>query len=151
MGRIGTIETRQLEVADFPAAVRLNGQLNTKVAFEQSEEAQQQFSEVLSHQGTELFGALMQGQVQAMVTLHLLPNMTYGGQPYAVIENVVTDKDHRGQGLARAAMQAAIDHAKTARAYKIMLLTGAENKAVGFYQALGFGADEKIGMILRLR
>ena len=34
-----------------------------------------------------------------MATLHLLPNLTYGGWPYALVEIVVTRRAHHGQGL----------------------------------------------------
>jgi GNAT superfamily N-acetyltransferase len=85
-----------------------------------------------------------------MATLHLMPNMTYHGRPFGLIENVVTLPDARGQGFARAVMMALADTAQDANAYKIMLLTGRDNEAKGFYERLGYNADEKHGMILRL-
>lgn len=135
---------------DWQEAVALYAQLNTQAGAVVTEVPQQQFATVLAHPGTAVFGAFIGGALRAMVTVHLLPNMTYGGRPYAVIENVVTDEAHRGTGLGRDAMQAAIDHASREGAYKVMLLTGAANAATGFYEKLGFRADEKIGMILRL-
>lgn len=84
-----------------------------------------------------------------MATLHILPNMTQGGRPYAVVENGVTHSDHRGAGHGRVVMQAVIDAAWSADCYKIMLMTGRIAKARGFYEKLGFGADEKWAMTLR--
>ena len=84
-----------------------------------------------------------------MATLHLLPNLTYTGRPYALVENVVTLRAHHGQGLGRAVMQAVIAQAWAADAYKIMLLTGQSNTAKGFYLKLGFDPDEKQAMTLR--
>ncbi|MEO1364479.1 MAG: GNAT family N-acetyltransferase [Pseudomonadota bacterium] len=84
-----------------------------------------------------------------MVTLHILPNMTQGGRPYALIENVVTHAEHRGAGHGRQVMEAAVAAAWAADCYKIMLLTGQTAQARGFYEALGFSADEKWGMTLR--
>jgi GNAT superfamily N-acetyltransferase len=75
--------------------------------------------------------------------------MTYEGRPYAVIENVVTLKRCQGQGLGRMVMQAAIDAAWVAGAYKVMLLTGKSLGAKGFYEKLGFTSEEKFGMTLR--
>lgn len=140
---------RVLTEQDWPAAARLYAQLNTKASFVADAEAQANFAKVLRHDGTYIYGALLNGEVQAMATLHLMPNVTYGGRPYGLIENVVSDKAARGLGLARAVIEAAIEEAWLASAYKVMLLTGQQNEAVGFYEKMGFSSDEKIGMILR--
>ena len=103
---------------------------------------------VLSHQGTMIWGAEVAGRIRAICTLHILPNITYGGRPYALIENVVSRAEMRRMSLGRAVMNAAIAAAWDARCYKIMLLTGSA-EAQGFYQALGFDPDEKNAMILR--
>lgn len=107
------------------------------------------FKALIAHPGTTLFGAQAQGTLQAMVTLHILPNMTQGGRPYALIENVVSLPAARGRGYARMAMQAAIEAAWNADAYKIMLLSGRNTGALGFYEKLGFTADQKHGLQLR--
>ncbi|MCH2250977.1 GNAT family N-acetyltransferase [Cognatishimia sp.] len=143
------MKTRPLTENDWPAAAALYAQLNTKVPLNADAKAIAQFAKVLAHDGTTIFGALSGDQVKAMVTLHLMPNVTYGGRPYGLIENVVTDQEARGQGLAKAAMTAALEAAWLADAYKVMLLTGLGNEAVGFYEKLGFVSTEKAGMILR--
>ena len=71
------------------------------------------------------------------------------GRPYGLVENVVTGRPYRGQGLGRIVLQACIDHAKDAGAYKLMLLTGQARGVVGFYEKLGFSDHEKHGLILR--
>lgn len=107
------------------------------------------FLAVLSHPGTCIVGAEDADRVIGMVTLHLLPNVTWGARPYGLIENVVTATAHRGKGVGRLVMQGAIDRAWAAEAYKIMLLTGQKRGARGFYEAMGFGAEDKTGMVLR--
>lgn len=107
------------------------------------------FQAVLDHPGTTIWGSFDHTALKAMVTLHILPNLTKNGRPYALIENVASLPDARGQGHARAAMQSAIDAAWRANAYKIMLLTGQDSGARGFYEALGFRADQKHGLQLR--
>ena len=108
-----------------------------------------QLETILAHPGTSLWGCEEKTRVVAMVTLHLLPNVTQGGRPYALIENVVTARNRHGQGAGRVAMQAAIGHAWAHDAYKIMLLTGQDTGARAFYEKLGFRADQKFGMQLR--
>ncbi|MEO0666462.1 MAG: GNAT family N-acetyltransferase [Pseudomonadota bacterium] len=107
------------------------------------------FARLIAHPGTRVLGAWAGEVAQAMVTLHILPNMTHGGRPYALIENVVTHAEHRGVGHGRQVMEAAVSAAWAADCYKIMLLTGRTAQARGFYEALGFSADEKWGMTLR--
>mmetsp|Transcript_18519 Transcript_18519/g.30327 ORF Transcript_18519/g.30327 Transcript_18519/m.30327 type:complete len:149 (+) Transcript_18519:989-1435(+) len=107
------------------------------------------FRTMLAHPGTTIWGSFDEASLKAMVTLHILPNLTQNGRPYALIENVASLPSARGQGHARAAMQAAIAAAWDANVYKIMLLTGQNTGAKGFYEALGFRADQKYGMQLR--
>ena len=104
---------------------------------------------VLAHSGTEIWACAEGGRLVAMATLHLLPNATQGGRPYAVVENVVTLPDYEGQGFGRRVMQAVIAAAWDADAYKVMLMTGKTGQAKGFYERLGFTDDEKWGMTLR--
>ncbi len=104
---------------------------------------------VLAHPGTSIWCAEARGAVCAMATLHVLPNVTQSGRPYAVIENVVTSAAQRGLGHGRTVMQAAISEAWAMDAYKIMLMTGKTAQARGFYEALGFSAEEKWAMTLR--
>ncbi|WP_415921481.1 GNAT family N-acetyltransferase [Tateyamaria sp. SN6-1] len=107
------------------------------------------FASVIGQPGTTVWGAWDADLAVALATLHILPNITQGGRPYALIENVVTHAAHRGCGHGRQVMEAAVDAAWAAECYKIMLLTGQSAQARGFYEALGFGADEKWGMTLR--
>ena len=106
-------------------------------------------AEVLAHKGTHVIGLFEGRALLAMATLHLLPNMTFGGRAYALVENVVTRGERQGQGLGRQVMERVIDMAWAEGAYKIMLLTGRDLGARGFYEKLGFTGDEKHAMTLR--
>ncbi|WP_187430067.1 hypothetical protein ROLI_023520 [Roseobacter fucihabitans] len=108
-----------------------------------------QIAEIMAHPGTSVFGAEVDARVVAMATLHVLPNATFGGRPYALIENVATEQAFRLRGLGRHVMQAAINTAWDQNAYKIMLMTGQKRGAQGFYQALGFDSEDKFAMVLR--
>lgn len=72
-------------------------------------------------------------------TLAILPNLSRGARPYALIENVVTDPAHRGRGLGHAVLQAAQDRAWAAGCYKVMLATGSPRpETLRFYETAGF-------------
>lgn len=107
------------------------------------------FSKVIQHPGTQVYGKVVDGCVVAMATLHILPNVTWGGRPYALVENVVTAAKHRGNGFGRETLEAARDAAWAQDCYKIMLLTGQGRNATGFYESVGFSRDNKFGMIIR--
>ncbi|WP_299620826.1 GNAT family N-acetyltransferase [uncultured Tateyamaria sp.] len=135
--------TRPLTIADhaqvLPLYAVLGGSSTDPDAFET----------ILSHPGTTIWGSFDGDMLKAMTTLHILPNLTQNGRPYALIENVASLPSARGQGHARDVMQAAINAAWIAGAYKIMLLTGQDTGAKGFYEQFGFRADQKFGMQLR--
>ena len=72
-------------------------------------------------------------------TLAVIANLTRGGRPYALIENVVTHGDFRNLGFGKAILTAATEPAWQAGCYKVMLLTGSGNEAAqAFYAASGF-------------
>ncbi|WP_299147015.1 GNAT family N-acetyltransferase [uncultured Tateyamaria sp.] len=138
--------TRKLTSDDHDAALAL---YRTLVGDQEIDTSKTRFATLLAHPGTALIGADHAGTLSAMLTLHILPNITQNGRPYALIENVVTARPVRGRGLGRAVMSAAIQRAWDADAYKIMLLTGQDSTTKGFYTALGFLDDQKHGLQLR--
>lgn len=141
------MKPRQLTEKDVAAAIELCRQLNPHAP--PGPEAKAQFLKILAHPGTTIWGTEYESAVVSMVTLHLMPNLTYGGRPYGLIENVITHASFRGRGFARASIELALRHAEDSGAYKVMLLTGVNNDAVGFYEKLGFSSEEKNGMIRR--
>ncbi len=136
---------RRLEQADSESLIALYNELT----FGPKTARMRRVAAVMAHPGTRIYGAETQGRIIAMVTLHILPNVTYDGRPYALIENVATAEEFRKRGIGRSVMQAAIDAAWAEDAYKIMLMTGQKRGARGFYEVLGFDCEDKFGMVLR--
>lgn len=89
---------------------------------------------------------------EALVTtcaLVVVPNLTRGGAPYALIENVVTNAQHRKRGYGRAILKAAIVAAWECGCYKTMLMTGSRDpETLRFYQGVGF-EQSKTGFQIR--
>ena len=72
-------------------------------------------------------------------TLVVIPNLTRGGAPYALIENVVTDPRYRKRGFGKAVLTEALSLAWQHGCYKVMLLTGSKDPAtLRFYGDVGF-------------
>lgn len=123
---------RTLRPDDFGDALALYRELSGKRPVADGDFGHGRFQQILDHDGTAIHGAETDGSIVSMATLHLMPNMTYGGRPYALVENVVTLRAYQGQGIGRGVMNALIDAAWAADAYKIMLLTGRRAEARGF-------------------
>ncbi len=140
---------RALTSADYPDVLALLRELTDHVPVLGGDAGASRYAEILAHPGTTMFGAVADGVIVAIATLHLMPNLTYGGRPYGLVENVVTKRSHQGQGFGRAVMQMVIKSAWAADAYKLMLLTGQDLGARGFYEGLGFVATEKHAMTMR--
>ncbi len=91
------------------------------------------------------------GAIVSTCCLTVIPNLTRGGRPYAMIENVITDEGRRGRGLGRRVMLEAVELAKSRGCYKVVLLSSAKRaQAHAFYEAIGFDGDSKRGFEIRL-
>lgn len=78
----------------------------------------------------------------------IIPNLTHNQQPYAFIENVITDEAYRGKGLATACLDYAREIARRENCYKMMLLTGSKEESTHrFYQRAGYNANDKTAYI----
>lgn len=108
-----------------------------------------EFNRILAMPGTSIAVAEADRRAVSAATLHVMPNLTHGGRPYALIENVVTLRAFQGCGFGRAVMNFARDRAWEMDAYKIMLLTGKAAGVRGFYERLGYSSDDKHAMTLR--
>ncbi|MCR5307077.1 MAG: GNAT family N-acetyltransferase [Oscillospiraceae bacterium] len=91
------------------------------------------------------------GQIAASCVVLIVPNLTNGQRPYALIENVVTHAAYRRRGYATACLHAAKQIAEREGCYKIMLMTGAKDAGrLHFYEQAGFDRHEKTAFIQRL-
>ena len=108
------------------------------------------FDEIIESKYLDLIVAENESYLLGSVYVNLIPNMTRGGRPYAVIENVITDSAHRNRGIGKALMNQALDLAWKENCYKVMLMSGRKDEAVhAFYKKCGFDSDEKQAYIHR--
>lgn len=92
-----------------------------------------------SFEGSAVLIGFLGTDLVASCTVIVIPNLTRGGTPYALIENVVTDTGYRNRGLGKAILKAAVDRAWAAGCYKAMLMTGSKKPStLAFYEAAGF-------------
>ena len=105
---------------------------------------------MLAQPGFTCIVGVLENQLVASCCLAVIPNLTRGGRPYALIENVVTHGAFRRRGFGRAVLAEALALAWAAKCHKAMLLTGSKLlETRRFYEACGFRSDDKTGYVAR--
>lgn len=142
---------RPARIGDGPAAIKLYRELvGDGVTVADGPLGAKRWAAVVTHSGTTVLAAEDPKEgVVGVLTVHVLPNVSFGGQSYALIENVVVAKSHRGKGIGRNLMELATKEAWKSDCHQIMLLAGREMEAEGFYTHLGFESEAKAGMVLK--
>lgn len=111
--------------------------------------AQIAYAAMLAQPGLSIFLGTADDRAVSTATIVIIPNLTRGTRPYALIENVVTLEEQRGKGYGRAVIRHAIDFAFDAGCYKVMLLTGRQREHIHrFYEGCGF-IQSKSGFQIR--
>lgn len=130
---------RQACVEDLPAILALYAQLSPGDLLPDAAAADATWRRILASDMMSVHVAESDGDVAATCVLIVVPNLTRGQRPFALIENVVSDARLRGRGLGKSVVRAAVAHAFAQGCYKVMLMTGRSDPAVlGFYEACGF-------------
>ncbi len=94
------------------------------------------------------FIAEYENEIVSSCNLSIIPNLTRGGRPYGLIENVVTRADYRRRGFETSVPQYALEFAWENNCYKVMLLTGSKDPAIHqFYERIGFKKGIKTGFV----
>ena len=100
--------------------------------------------EVLADPRQTLLVAEEDGAVVGMACYIQVPNLSHVGRPYAFVEDVVVDASMRGRGYGEALMQRAIELARAAGCYKLVLTSNkARTDAHRFYRRIGFRATHE--------
>jgi GNAT superfamily N-acetyltransferase len=143
------LEIRAAGQGDLPSLLQLYLQLNPRDPALEPERANAILEEFTRQTGSAIFVGFKDAALVTTCTLVVVPNLTRGGAPYALIENVVTDAGHRKRGYGQAILYAAIEAAWRCGCYKVMLLTGSKDpNTLSFYQGAGF-EQTKTGFQIR--
>jgi GNAT superfamily N-acetyltransferase len=99
-------------------------------------------AEIAAMPGHELLVAEEDGVVVGTMVLLVVPNLSHGALPWAMVENMVVDGKYRRRGIGRLLMEYAIARARQAGCYKVQLLSNKKrHQAHRFYRSLGFKAS----------
>jgi len=124
---------------DIPRILELYDELTEEQHRLSLEGVQPVFAEIVSMPGHELLVAEEDGVVVGTIVLLVVPNLSHGARPWAIVENMVVDGRYRRKGIGRLLMDYAIAHARKAGCYKVQLLSNKKrHEAHKFYRSLGF-------------
>ena len=134
---------------DLQAVLELYLQLHPgDLSFPSDNELNRIWSDISSSSVMHCYVAEKESRVVATGILAVLPNLTRGGRPYGLIENVVTDESCRRRGAGMGLLRHILREAERQGCYKLMVLTDTHREGViEFYRAAGFQTEAKNGLV----
>ena len=112
--------------------------------------AREALRRLLAEPEVRLLVAEVEGQLAATCQLGVIPTLTNGGRPFAIIEHVVTASAFRRQGVSQQLLAQALTLAWELDCYKVMLLSGEGREgAHRLYEKLGFKAGIEKGFVIK--
>jgi len=97
------------------------------------------FAEISSHPGRELLVAEYDSEVVGTVALFIIPNLSHGATPYALVENLVVNHKYRRKGIGKKLMEYTISRAKQEGCHRIELVSDKKrDEAHRLYRSVGF-------------
>jgi GNAT superfamily N-acetyltransferase len=133
------IGIRPASHADVPALLNLYAELHPADPPPPAQIAFDVWHAIQAQSGRTILVAQSAATVVGTVDCAVLPNLTRGGRPFMLIENVVVTAGQRRSGIGSALLAAAVSLARQAGCYKVQLLSRAErHTAHAFYETLGF-------------
>lgn len=139
---------REIQYDDFDGLMQLYTQLHDNPFPAKTQEILTLWQQILDDPNHHIIVAEEDGCIVSSCVCVIIPNLTHGQRPYALIENVITDEAHRGKGLASACLNYAKDIAVHENCYKMMLLTGSKlDSTLRFYERAGYNKNDKTAFI----
>ena len=139
---------REIRDTDFEGLMELYMQLHDNPMPERTPEIENIWNRILVDKDHHIIVSEIDGKIVSSCVCVIIPNLTHGQQPYAFVENVITDEKCRKQGLATECLNYAKKLAESEKCYKIMLLTGSKKEStLNFYRRAGYNSEDKTAFI----
>lgn len=139
---------REITQKDYNGLMELYLQLKDNQMPEETEEKRELWNKILEDKNHHIIVAQEDGKIVSSCVCVIILNLTHDQRPYALIENVITDKIYRKRGLASECLAFARNIAREEKCYKIMLLTGSrEESTMRFYEQAGYNRKDKTAFI----
>ncbi len=142
---------REINYNDFDGLLTLYMQLHDNPFPQKSDDVMKVWNSIVDDKNYHIVVAEEDGKIISSCTCIIIPNLTHNQRPYAFVENVITDKNHRGKGYATKCLDYAKNIAQQANCYKMMLLTGSKlDSTLNFYENAGYNKNDKTAFIMWL-
>ena len=139
---------REVMDSDYAGLMKLYMQLHNNPFPEKDNSMTELWNRILKDKDHHIIVAQEDGEIVSSCVCVIIPNLTHGQRPYALIENVITHEAYRKRGLATACLNYAKKIAEKENCYKMMLLTGSkEESTLKFYEMAGYNKNDKTGYI----
>lgn len=124
---------------DLPELLGLYAELHPDDPAVPAADAAVIWQQIAAQEGRTILVAERDGTVAGTADCTVLPNLTRGGRPFLLIENVVVAAACRRRGIGARLLAAAVDLAASAGCYKAQLMSrDSRAEAHAFYQSCGF-------------
>jgi GNAT superfamily N-acetyltransferase len=134
-----TLNIRHAEASDLGKLLDLYGHLNSDDLRCPTEMAPDVFESFTQYKGSAILLGEVGDVLVSSCTLVVIPNLTRGGAPYGLIENVVTHGAYRGRGYGKLLLAKASQIAWDNQCYKVMLMTSSKDPHIlAFYESAEF-------------
>lgn len=144
----GEIMIREITDKDCNGLMTLYMQLHDNPMPEETADLMVLWKRILYDKDHHIIVAEVNGKIVSSCVCVIIPNLTHNQQSYALVENVITDKEYRKQGLATACLDYAREIAVRENCYKLMLLTGSKQEStLSFYRKAGYNSEDKTAFI----
>ena len=139
---------REINDRDFNGLMELYMQLHDNPMPDKKTEIMKLWQRIVEDKDHHIIVAEEDGKIVSSCVCVIIPNLTHNQQPYAFVENVITDENYRGRGLATKCLNYAKKIAENENCYKIMLLTGSKKEStLNFYRQAGYNSEDKTAFI----
>jgi len=137
------IEIRQAHLEDLPLVLNLYAQPDMDrgqvLDLEKAKEIFELFSRYPNYRLYVAVKKNLNEEVLGTFALLIMNNLAHMGSSSAIVEDVVVNERHQGQGIGQKMMLHAMELAKKAQCYKLILSSNHKRqKAHDFYRKLGF-------------
>lgn len=139
---------REVNKDDFDGLMELYTQLHNNPIPEKTPEIMELWNRIINDKDHHIIVAEEDGKIISSCVCVIIPNLTHNQQPYALVENVITDEAFRGKGFATKCLNYAKEIALKKNCYKLMLLTGSKKEStLNFYRHAGYNSEDKTAFI----
>ncbi len=146
------MKIREAEERDLQGLLQLYTQLHDNPIPELNEKLYSLWHQILSEHNHHILIGCLEDTIIASCVVIIVPNLTHNQQPYALVENVITEEQFRNKGYGTDLLNAAKELAIRENCYKIMLMTGSKKEStLNFYEKAGYNKLDKTAFIQWIR